>query len=218
MSAPQRPPSTTHPPVLLAIVGLCAGLESALTLMGMPPFGLDSLRRNAILYGAFWPGLLHDLMPVFTGQRVTMFFTYSLLHGGFLHMLFNMLILLHLGREAVQRLGQAGFALVYMLCAAGGGLVYALLSSSDVPMLGASGAVFGLFGTSMFWEFQRRRAAGATLEPVWRLLTGLVVMNVVLFFLVGGMLAWQAHLGGFLTGLLLAWIVTPTLRHRWRPR
>lgn len=211
-------PAPRHAPILIWIVGACAFFEVAFTLAAMPPFGFDALRRTAILHGAFWPGLLRDWGPLFPGQRVTMFVTHAFLHGGFLHMLFNMLILLHLGREAVLRLGQAGLALVLALCAAGGGLVYGLLAPGDAPMLGASGAVFGLFGTSVFWELQRRRAAGVTLQPVGRLVLGLVVMNVVLFVLVGGMLAWQAHLGGFVTGFALAWAVTPTLAHRWRPR
>jgi membrane associated rhomboid family serine protease len=84
-------------------------------------------------------------------------------------------------------------------------------------MVGASGAVFGLFGTSIYWDYQRRRLAGASLRPVLNLTVGLIVMNVVLYVLVSGMLAWQAHLGGFLAGMILAWIVTPTPGHRWRP-
>ena len=201
-------------PVVLAIAGLCAGLEIVFTLADLA--GYSDIRRAAIIYGAFWPQLLGDWQPVFPGQRVSMFLSYALLHGSFLHMLFNMLILLHLGRETVMRLGQAGFVLVFALCAIGGGAGFALLNGGSAPMLGASGAVFGLFGTSVFWELQVRRAHGASFEPVLRLVLGLVVMNVVLFFLVGGMLAWQAHLGGFVTGFILAWLVTPTLRHRWR--
>ena len=46
--------------------------------------------------------------------------TYAFLHSGFMHLLFNMLLVLHLGREAVERLGQRGFLLLYLLSAAGG--------------------------------------------------------------------------------------------------
>lgn len=217
MNARFRPPALRHAPVLLWIVAACAFLESAFTLLETPLIGLHSLRSAAIIHGAFWPELLRGWSPVFPGQRATMFITYAFLHGGFLHMVFNMLILLHLGREAVLRLGQAGFLLLFVLTSAAGGGVYALLATSEAPMLGASGAVFGLFGATMYWDFQRRRALGATLEPVWRLLIGLVVMNVILYFLVGGMLAWQTHLGGFLAGAALARVVTPTVRHGYRP-
>lgn len=205
-----------HAPVLLWIVGILAVLETAFTLLGLPPLGLGRLRNIAIMYGAFWPGLLGDWVPAFNGQPVTMFVTYAFLHGGFLHMLFNALILLHLGRESVNRLGQGGFLLLFALSSIGGAAVYGLLATSDAPMLGASGAVFGLFGATMFWDFQRRRAAGASLEPVGRLLIGLIVLNLLLYFLVAGMLAWQAHLGGFVAGFAFAALVTPTPGHRFR--
>jgi membrane associated rhomboid family serine protease len=124
-------------------------------------------------------------------------------------MAFNMLILLHLGREAVARLGTPGFLLLFAVSSAGGGLAYWLLGDGETPMLGASGVVFGLFGATMWWDIQRRRAAGASLEPVLRLAGGLVLMNGLLWLLVSGMLAWQAHLGGFVGGMALAAIVTP---------
>jgi len=212
------PPSALqrHAPVLLWIVGTCAFLEAAFTLLGLPLFGLGRLRNTAMIYGAFWPGLLNGWTPAFKGQHVTMFVTYAFLHGSFLHMLFNMLILLHLGRETVLRLGQGGFLLLFVLSSIGGAAIYALLAPGDAPMLGASGAVFGLFGATMFWDMQRRRAVGASLGPVGRLLLGLIVMNVLLYFMVAGMLAWQAHLGGFVTGFALAALITPTLQHRFR--
>lgn len=218
MNAAFRPPAMRHAPVLLGLVGVCAALEIAFTLLDSPLLAMPAVRHQAIVHGALWPGLVGDWSPVFPGQRITMFISYAFLHGGFLHMLFNMLILLHLGRETVERLGSFGFLATFILTAAGGAGLYALLSTSEAPMLGASGAVFGLFGTTMFWEYQRRRAAGAPLEPLWRMTVGLVVMNVVLYFLVGGMLAWQAHLGGFVTGVVLARIVTPTIGHRFGPK
>lgn len=215
MNVSNRHPARQHAPVLLWIVGLCALLETAFTLAALPPFGFDALRRTALVYGAFWPGLLHGWAPVFPGQTMTMFVTYAFLHGSFLHMLFNMLILLYLGRETVQRLGQGGFLLVYLLCAIGGAAGYGLLATGNTPMLGASGAVFGLFGTTMYWEYQRLRLRRQSIAPIGKFVLGLVVMNVALYVMAGGMLAWQAHLGGFLTGALLARIVTPTPGHRW---
>ncbi|WP_417588555.1 rhomboid family intramembrane serine protease [Pararhodobacter oceanensis] len=216
MTSEPNAPVQRHAPVLIFIVGICAILEALFTLIDpMLPESI-SLRGTAMIYGAFWPELLRDWNPLFPGQRVTMFVSYAFLHGGFMHMLFNMLILLHLGRETVIRLGPRGFLLMYLLTAIGGGAAYGLLASGETPMLGASGAVFGLFGATMYWDFQRRRAFRAPLQPVLRMLLGLVVMNVLLYFLVGGMLAWQAHLGGYLAGVLVARIATPTLAHDHR--
>lgn len=214
MRSPTPPTAALAPPVL-AVVAVCAVIETVLTLSGGPS-GTGGLRRTAFVYGAFWPGLLGGWEPVFPGQRVTMFLSHAFLHGGLLHMIFNMLVLVHLSRETVERVGNAGFALFFAVSAAGGAAAFWLLSSAPGPMVGASGAVFGLFGATMFWDWQRRRAAGAPVQPVLRMGLGLVVLNVILWVLVQGMLAWEAHLGGFLAGVGAAWLATPTLAHRWR--
>jgi rhomboid protease GluP len=208
-------PSGRPAPVVLAIVGVCVVSEAVLTLTsGMG--GTGGLRQQVMIHGAFWPRLLDSWEPVWPGQPVAMFLTYAVLHGGLMHMIFNMLILVHLSRETVARIGSGGFVLFFVLTSAGGAALFWLLSASSGPMVGASGAVFGLFGATMFWDWQRRRALRASTGPVWRLGLGLLVMNVILYVMVGGFLAWEAHLGGFLTGWTAAWIVTPTLAHRFR--
>jgi membrane associated rhomboid family serine protease len=215
MSGPFPADASRPAPVVLAIVGACALIEAVLTLTG----GIDGqggLRRLALIYGAFWPGLLGGWDPAWPGQRVGMFLTYAFVHGGLLHMVFNMLILLHLARETVARVGASGFVLFFAVSSAGGAAVYGLIGGTEAPMVGASGAVFGLFGATMFWDWQRRRAAGAPVQPVLRMAAGLVAMNVILWVLVQGMLAWQAHLGGFLAGAAAAMLATPTLAHRHR--
>lgn len=218
----QPPPSRqdSPAPVILAIVGLCTAPELLFLLTETPPIdrltGDTDLRRLVITHGAFWPRLLIDWTPIWPFQPAAMFVTYAFLHGGIMHLLFNMLIAVHLSREAVPRLGQGGFLLGWLVTAAGGAAGFFLLSGASGPMVGASGAVFGLFGMTQFWDLQRRRASGASLRPFWNLAAGLVLMNVALFALVGGMLAWQAHLGGYLAGFAFAAIVTPTLQHRFR--
>jgi membrane associated rhomboid family serine protease len=219
MPVPMRSPVPSAPPALappvVAVIAVCAVLEVGLTLAGGPSGG-GGLRRVAMVYGAFWPGLLDGWAGVYPGQSVVMFLSYAFLHGGLMHMLFNMLILAHLSRETVDRVGPAGFLLFFAVTAAAGAAAYVLLSTGTEPMVGASGAVFGLFGATMFWDWQRRRAAGAPVQPVLRMGLGLVLMNVILWFLVQGYLAWEAHLGGFVAGWIAAWLATPTLAHRWR--
>ena len=202
--APDRPASA-----VLIIVGICTILELTLMLN-------DGLRRTAMIHGGFWPRVLDDWQPAWPWQPGAMFFTYAFLHGGVMHLLFNMLIMVHLSRETVQRVGQQGFVLLFLLTAAGGGVGFWLLSTAPGPLVGASGAVFGLFGATQYWDYQRRRATGQSLRPFWNLMAGLVLMNVALLFIFGGSLAWQAHLGGYIAGFVIARLVTPTLRHRWR--
>lgn len=206
--------TTGHAPVVLGIVALCAGLEAIFTLADTSLLGQVWLRRQAMIHGAFWPGLMSGWEPAFPGQRITMFFTYAFLHGGLMHVIFNMLILVHLSRECVDRLGSAGFMLLFAVTSLGGGVAFWLLSASTGPMVGASGAVFGLFGATMFWEWQRLRGARASVQPVLRMGLGLVVMNVILWMLTQGYVAWEAHLGGFVAGIAVALLATPTPRHR----
>lgn len=211
-----RPTRVNHAPILLVIVAICAVMETVLTLASIPAIGLEALRGMAFMHGAFWVRLMSDWEPIFAVQPGAMYLTYAFLHGSFLHMLFNMLMLLHLGRESVARLGSYGFALLFAVTSIGGAVCFALLTTSDWPMLGASGVVFGLFGATGYWDFQRRRAIGASMKPVRSLLIGLVIMNVVLALMLQGSLAWQTHLGGFISGVVFAHVVTPTLRHRFR--
>ena len=86
------------------------------------------------------------------------------------------------------------------LAGAGGGLVFALLSSGDAPMIGASGAVFGLIGLWQAWDYQMRRRLGLPLNPVLMTCLALVAANVAFFVMLGGGLAWEAHLGGWIAG------------------
>ena len=81
-------------------------------------------------------------------------------------------------------------------------------------MIGASGAVFGLIGLWQYWEFSVRRARGMTLRPVFSMLLVLLVINIALAVALGGGLAWQAHLGGFMTGAALAPLLNSIARRR----
>ena len=79
---------------------------------------------------------------------------------------------------------------------------------SGIPMVGASGALFGLAGAVMALSWQYLRARGESLRPVIRSLVWLAVLNVVLWWAMSGMLAWETHLGGFVVGWVMGlWLV-----------
>lgn len=207
-------PTVSNSPAVLWLAALTAIPEIVLTLGETGLLGFERLRGMFLMYGAFWNGLLTGWEPIYPGQPVTMFFTYAGLHGSLLHMLGNMVVVLALGGIVVARIGARGFLLLYAVSVFAGGLGFALLSSADAPMVGASGAVFGLIGAWKFWEWQLRHHLGSPMRPLWRSLVGLAVLNVVLWLLLSGMLAWEAHLGGFIGGVVFAAIATPTLRYR----
>ncbi len=206
--------SNPNAPAVLWLAGLTCLPEVVLTLLEASFFGDGALRRQFLLHGAFWNGLLSGWESIYPFQREAMFLSYALLHGGLLHLIGNMVAALALGGIAVARIGQRGFLLLYAVSAIGGGIGFAILSNSDAPMVGASGAVFGLIGAWKFWEWQMRQHLGSSMRPLWRSLLGLVLLNVILWVALSGLVAWEAHLGGFIAGVLFAAIVTPTLRYR----
>ncbi len=119
------------------------------------------------------------------------------------HIGFNMLTLWLIGSFLEPILGRARFLAVYLISALGGGVLFVVLAfprgqgpgwlqtSWNSGVLGASGAVFGLFGAYMVIAWLQR----IPLTSVWILLG----LNVVVTVLFPG-IAWQAHLGGFLAG------------------
>lgn len=193
------------PGVVWLIFGLCVVPELALQVAGQ--LGEPGWRRLAYSWGGFWPGLLDNWRPNFAAQPYVMFASYGFLHGGLSHLIVNMVTLLSFGPLLVARVGQWRLAALYGLSLVGGGIGFALLSSGPTPMVGASGALFGLIGAWLAWDYSDRRTARAGLWPVLRVALFLVALNLVLWWAMAGRLAWQTHLGGFVAGWLAgAWL------------
>ena len=192
---------------LVALTGLCTTIEIVLQLGDLGAFGIPRFRTLIYEYGGFWQGLLEDWRPNYALQPATMFLTYGFLHAGLVHLLVNMIALFSLGRPVLERIGTLRATCLYLGALIGGALGFALLSDSYRPMVGASGALFGLAGALLAWEFRDRVALAAKILPVFRAALLLVAMNVVLYFAMDGLLAWEAHLGGFIAGWLLALIL-----------
>jgi rhomboid protease GluP len=187
-------------PVVLTLVILMCLIEAVLQLADLGLVGSARWRQLAYQYGAFWAGLLHDWQPNFRLQPASMFLTYSVLHGGLGHLLGNMAALLALAPRITDRVSQRGFLMLWGISALGGAAVFGLLTSSPQPMVGASGALFGLAGAWKAWDWREARKSGATLWPILLWLLGLAMLNLVLWVLQGGLLAWETHLGGFIAG------------------
>lgn len=192
------------PGTLLLITLSILGVEACLFAADAGYIGSPTWRAWAYQHGAFWAVLLKGAEPVFPGQPATMFATYAFLHGGLLHVVVNSIALLSFGTAIIQRIGQKRFLIAYFVTAVGGGACFGLFSSNPAPMVGASGALFGLLGIWVCWDYLDRRYYG---DPLWvtaRAIVFLIVYNLVFFVLLSGNLAWETHLGGFVTGWLLA--------------
>jgi membrane associated rhomboid family serine protease len=113
---------------------------------------------------------------------------------GPLDIAFNLWALLIVGPPMERMLGPLRYLSVYLVSAVGGSVAYFYIAPMNQPALGASGAIFGLFGA---WFVLARR-----LRMDSRPVIMLIVLNLVLGFVVPG-IAWQAHVGGLLAGSLL---------------
>lgn len=193
----------------LVLMGLCIAIEAILQLGDAGAFGVARFRAHVYEYGGFWPGLLNDWRPNFPFQSAAMFLTYGFLHAGFWHLALNMITLWSLSGPVTRRVGGRKFLIIYALSMLGGGAGYALLTDSFRPMVGASGALFGLAGAILAWEYVDRFIHRAGLWPVARAALLLAALNVALYYAMGGVLAWEAHLGGFLSGWVAALLVDP---------
>ncbi len=144
-------------------------------------------------------------------------FTSMFVHGGWMHILGNMLYLWIFGRNVEDSVGHFKFIIFYLLCGmAAAAAQVAIAPDSTVPMIGASGAISGVLGAYLLL-FPRARVL--VLFPIWifwrvfyvpallllafwfamQLFSGLAVLNMD----VNGGVAFWAHVGGFVAGVLL---------------
>lgn len=209
-----RPPSNWQAaPLTRGIAALTALAWLAATLAGM---------EN---YAAMWGGFIP--LRVTTGLGNGVFapvwltpLTATLVHGGIVHLAFNLLILLYCGRAVETILGSRQFAILYVIGAfAAAAAHYAVEPASQVPMIGASGAIAAVIGAySLLFGRNRVKianpAAAMMVNAAW-LIAAWVVLQLLIgvTFHMGARIAVAAHIGGFLAGLLLA---RPLLLLRYR--
>jgi membrane associated rhomboid family serine protease len=150
---------------------------------------------------------------------VVTLFTSMFLHGGWLHLAGNMLFLWIFGDNVEYRLGRLGYLLGYLATGAAATLFFALfVPGSQIPLVGASGAISGVLGCYFLWFPRNKVKTFVFLFPILmntfylpaRLVLGffLVIDNLVPFLINGGQgvgVAHGAHIGGFGAGLALAY-------------
>ena len=133
--------------------------------------------------------------------------TSAFLHTGLTHIGFNMLALWFVGSAIEPRLGRWRYLTVYLLSALGGSVLSYAVDSPFQYSVGASGAVFGLFGALFVLMRRLRFDVGGVI--------GLILVNVVIGFVPGLNINWRAHLGGLIVGTVLtAAMVYAPQRHR----
>jgi len=167
-------------------------------------------------------------LEVLFGECAIPLVTSMFLHGGWLHIIGNMWVLIIFGDNVEDRMGSIPYLIFYLVCGVVSGLTQAFIApASQVPAIGASGAIAGVLAAYLIF-FPRARVV--TLVPLfilpWFINIPALVFIVIWFLLqffsgvaalgaaTSGGVAYWAHVGGFLCGLLLVWFFAGRSRNR----
>jgi membrane associated rhomboid family serine protease len=177
------------PVVTYAIIAVCV---LVFALQAIPGLGVTAALQFAPAYVQPATGI-----PFEPWRMVTSVFT----HGSILHLLFNMFTLFVFGSALERLLGKGRYIALYLLSGLGGSVAVALIGDPLQPVVGASGAIFGLMGAFFIIN---RHLGGTSIQ-----LVVLVAINLAYGFIVPG-ISWQAHVGGLVAGALVALVYVRT--------
>lgn len=204
-------PRSTFPVLTVTLIGI-----NVVAFCFELKFGLQVVVEN---YGAIPANIIQ-------GQRLSTLVTSMFLHGGFMHLGGNMLYLWIFGDNIEHYLGRIQFLLFYLACGFAAVGAHILLSGpSTIPMVGASGAIAGVLGgylvkypkarvlvlIPIIWFITIRAVPAVFVLTLWfaiQLFSGLGSIGVE-----GGGVAFWAHVGGFVAGVLLILILP---QKRWQ--
>src|SRR5579863_10536543 len=176
--------------------------------------GLNSFAGNRfIMHFGLVPDRFH-----YSSVLTSMF-----IHGGFLHIAGNMWFLWIFGRGVEDLLGHAKYLLLYFACGIAGGLLFVLLNSnSTIPTVGASGAIAGVMGAYLI-KFPRAHIVTLVFIVIFITTVDIPAMFLLLYWFAiqffsgvgsvgysassNGDVAWFAHVGGFVAGMLLVMLM-----------
>ncbi|WP_030181725.1 rhomboid family intramembrane serine protease [Streptomyces sp. NRRL S-813] len=164
----------------------------------------DRFTNRFELIGQAYIPLLGGIEGVADGQYYRLL-TAMFLHGGYIHILFNMLSLWWIGGPLEAALGRARYLALYFVSGLAGSALTYLVAAPNQPSLGASGAIFGLFGATAVLM----RRLNYDMRPV----IALLVVNLIITF-GWASIAWQAHIGGLVAGVIVGYAMVHAPRER----
>jgi membrane associated rhomboid family serine protease len=234
----QREPLFNIPPVVTTIIALLVVVHVGRLYLLTPAQDQYFLDLFAFIPARYDNTLLlGNILPGGWGADFWTFVTYSLLHANWIHLGVNVIWFLPFGSAIARRIGAARFVAFFAVTAAAGAMAHLFAHAGDNSVvIGASAAISGTMAGAMRFAFQRGGPLGSRRTgdgdpfrvPAIPLLFVLTDLRVLIFIAVwfainflfgigslpltgeGQTVAWQAHIGGFLAGLLLfSWFDLP---------
>ena len=235
----RREPVFNLPPVIVALSAILIAVHVARQFLSQES-DLNVLLWTAFLPARYsHVPVLNGLMPGGLAADIWTFVTYSFLHGDWIHLGVNLIWFLAFGSAVAWRFGAPRFLAFCAVTAAAGAAVHLLFHFGDIaPLVGASAAISGAMAAAVRFAFEAGGPLGAWRNsgpeafrvPASPLLASLRNTQVLVFLgvwfalnllfgltsamtnLSEGSVAWQAHVGGFLAGLLLFPLFDPIRR------
>lgn len=155
---------------------------------------ITSGQRMGITEQFFYAGVFTSAAEMEPWRMLTSAFLHSL--GNPLHIVLNLFTLWLMGRMLEPLLGWPRFLALYLISAVGGSVAVLWLSNPYIPVVGASGAVYGLFAAL----FIVMRTTGGNVTGI----AALIGVNLVISFVPGANISWQGHVGGLVAGAVCA--------------
>jgi membrane associated rhomboid family serine protease len=180
------------------LVGICVAVYLVQLAKG------DRFTDRLDLIGQAYVPVLGSVQGVAQGQWYRLL-TAMFLHASPIHIIFNMMSLWWIGGPLEAALGRARYLALYVVSGLAGSALTYLLAAQNTPSLGASGAIFGLFGATAVLMRRLRY----DMRPV----IALLVINLIFTFGWAN-IAWQAHIGGLVAGVITGYAMVHAPRER----
>lgn len=224
---PGESPVNPVPPVILALFLTIAGIEAVLSLGGMGLAGGPAAvgwRLGLFDRFAFSPMVLEQVLQGRWGDTglLVRFVSYAFLHGSAVPALFAGALLLALGKFVGEEMGQGATLAVFVVATIGGAVVFGALAVETQPLFGSYPGIYGLIGAFTYLLWLRLGRTGENRLKAFRLIGGLLAVQLLFGALFGANPQWIADIGGFIAGLGAATVFAPggwaALRERLRAR
>ena len=200
-------PTSNRPVVTYFIIGLCI-------IIFLIQLSSQSYKTGELFYSyGLIPSVLmgHNQLPMdlYAVPALATIFTSMFMHGGFMHLIGNMLYMWIFADNIEDNLGITKFIIFYLLCGIGAAMTQVLMDThSQIPMIGASGAIGGVLGAYLI---NHPKAKVLVLIPFgfFSQLLKIKALYVLGFWFIlqfissGGGVAYAAHIGGFVSGMIL---------------
>ena len=200
-------PTSRRPIITYFIIGLC-------TIIFLIQISSESYKTGELFYSyGLIPSVLmgHNQLPMdlYAIPAFITIFSSMFMHGGFMHLIGNMLYMWIFADNIEDNLGVTKFIIFYLLCGIGAAMTQVLMDThSQIPMIGASGAIGGVLGAYLI---NHPKAKVLVLIPFgfFSQLLKIKALYVLGFWFIlqfissGGGVAYAAHIGGFVSGMIL---------------